>query len=158
MTGELVEYASLLEEIKGQIRRAQTRAVSSVNREMLVLYWDIGRLIESRQEIEGWGSGVIPRLSKDLRNELPGIKGFSERNLDRMVRFHREYPALMEKVPQAVALLDPGVRDQNSPKPVAKIAADAEPISLSEAILAWPWGHNFVLIEGVRDDLRAGRI
>ncbi len=88
MTGAIVEYAPLLDEIKARIRRAQTKAVSAANREMLVLYWDVGRLIESRQEIEAWGSGVIPRLSRDLRNELPEIKGFSERNLGRMIRFY----------------------------------------------------------------------
>ncbi len=100
MTGELLEYASLLDEIKGRIRRAQTRAVQSANREMLALYWDVGRLIESRQESEGWGSGVIPRLSRDLHNELPEIKGFSESNLNRMVRFYREYPALIPILPR----------------------------------------------------------
>ena len=54
MTRDLVEYASLLDEIKGRIRRAQTRAVASASREMLPLYWDVGRLIENRQEVEGW--------------------------------------------------------------------------------------------------------
>ena len=46
---------------------------------------------------------MIPRLSRDLRNELPGVKGFSERNLKRMIRFYREYPSLLEEVPQPVA-------------------------------------------------------
>ena len=121
MTGEIIDYASLLDDIKGRIRRAQTRAVLSANREMLMLYWDVGRIIQIRQDVEGWGSGVIPRLSRDLRNDLPKIKGFSRRNLKRMVRFYREYPALIpiatqnmpqvvdsgiaKKVPQSVALL-----------------------------------------------------
>ncbi|MCH9647780.1 MAG: hypothetical protein K0U98_06045 [Deltaproteobacteria bacterium] len=127
MTHELVEFASLLDEIRGRIRRAQTRAVSSANREMLVLYWDVGRLIESRQEAEVWGSSVIPRLARALRTELPEIKGFSKRNLGRMIRFYREYPTLMEKVPQPVALLEPGGRDAFSPQPVARIAPATEP-------------------------------
>ncbi len=154
MTVELVEYASLLDEIKGRIRRAQTRAVSSANREMLVLYWDIGKLIEIRQEIEGWGSGVIPRLSRDLRNELPGIKGFSERNLKRMIRFYREYPTLIASVPQPVAQLEPEGRGQVVPQPVAQLAHQAESTPLADAVLALPWGHNFILIEKVKD-LRA---
>ena len=145
MARDLVEYASLLDEIKGRIRRAQTRAVSSANREMLLLYWDVGSLIESRQETEGWGSGVIPRLSRDLRNELPEIKGFSERNLKRMIRFYREYPSLIPIVPQAVAQLGPAGKDEKVPQPVAQMAIHAE------AVLALPWGHNFVLIEKVKD-------
>lgn len=154
MAHELVKYASLLDEIKGRIGRAQTRAVSSANREMLLLYWDVGRLIESRQEIEAWGSSVIPRLSRDLRNDLPGIKGFSKRNLGRMIRFYREYPTLMPNVPKEAALLSLDDRDPILPQPVAKLAPAAEPERLAEAVLALPWGHNFVLIERVKD-LRA---
>ncbi len=149
MAGDLVEYASLLDQIKGRIGRAQTRAVASASREMLLLYWDVGRLIESRQEIEGWGSGVIPRLSRDLRSELPEIKGFSERNLKRMIRFYREYPGLISIVPQAVAQLAQAGEDEKVPQPVAKLA-EAEPERLAETILALPWGHNFLLIEKVK--------
>jgi len=72
---------------------------------MILLYWDVGRMLDRRQSDEGWGSRVIPRLAKDLHNDFPEIKGFSERNLKRMVAFFREYPALNSKVPQAVAQL-----------------------------------------------------
>jgi hypothetical protein len=57
MTGELIHYGSFLDDIKGRICRAQTRAVLSANREMLALYWDIGGVIVSRQQLEGWGAG-----------------------------------------------------------------------------------------------------
>jgi len=105
MVDELIQYATLLDDIKARIRRAQTRAVLSANLEMLALYWEVGRLIQSRQESEGWGTAVIPRLSRDLHNEIPEIKGFSERNLKRMIRFFREYPELISIVPQPVAQL-----------------------------------------------------
>ena len=68
MSKELRHYTSLLDDIKHRIRQAQTRAVLSANREMLLLYWDVGRMTDQRQKEEGWGTGVIPRLSKDLRN------------------------------------------------------------------------------------------
>jgi len=58
---------------------------------MIAMYWDIGRMIHQRQQMEGWGSGVIPRLVRDIRNELPEVKGFSERNIGYMIRFAREY-------------------------------------------------------------------
>ena len=119
MIKELSDYVSLLEEIKDRISRAQTKAVLSANVQMLALYWDIGQLIQSRQETEGWGAAVIPRLSRDIRNELPEIKGFSERNLKRMIRFCREYPALLSKVPQAVALLDGPEDSEKVPRAVA---------------------------------------
>ncbi len=105
MSKELRHYALLLDDIKHRIQQAQTRAVLSANREMQSLYWDIGRMIEQRQQKEGWGAGVIPTLSKDLRNELTETKGFSERNLKRMICFYSEYPFLCPEVPQPVAQL-----------------------------------------------------
>ena len=80
-------YAGLLAEVKSRIRGAQKRAVLAANAELIHLYWDIGRLIDRRQQEEGWGAGVIPRLATDLHNELPELKGFSERNIKRMLTF-----------------------------------------------------------------------
>jgi hypothetical protein len=94
---------SLLANIKQRIRVAQVRATFSANAELIRLYWSIGRAIVQRQQRQGWGSGVIPRLARDLRNELPEVKGFSERNIDRMVAFYREYPGLEPISPPVVA-------------------------------------------------------
>ncbi|MDD4270060.1 MAG: DUF1016 N-terminal domain-containing protein [Thermoguttaceae bacterium] len=66
--------------------------ILSVNAELVRLYWDIGRIIHERQHREGWGAGVIPRLAPHLKNELPDLKGFSERNIGHMIAFYREYP------------------------------------------------------------------
>lgn len=73
-------YATLLGDIKQRVRHGQTRAMLAVNAELIRLYWDIGALIHARQQQESWGAGVIPRLARDLHNELPEEKGFSERN------------------------------------------------------------------------------
>jgi len=72
------DFATLLADVKGRIRAAQTRAVLAVNAELVRLYWDIGWIIHDRQKREGWGVAIIPRLSRELHNELPDIKGFSE--------------------------------------------------------------------------------
>lgn len=74
----------------------------AVNAELIRLYWEIGEVIDRRQRDQGWGSAVIPRLVRDLYNELPELKGFSERNIKRMLAFYREYSDL-PFVPQAVA-------------------------------------------------------
>ena len=71
------DYAVLLSDIKQRVRHGQTRAMLAVNAELIRLYWDIGSLIHARQQQEGWGAGVIPRLARDLHNELPEEKGFS---------------------------------------------------------------------------------
>ncbi|MDL2121595.1 MAG: PDDEXK nuclease domain-containing protein [Deltaproteobacteria bacterium] len=135
MGSELTRYSDLLTDIKTRIRQAQTKAVMSASAEMIIMYWDIGKMVEERQHLEGWGAAVIPRLSRDIRNDLPAIKGFSERNLKRMIRFYREYPGLVEKVPQAVALLtDLSVLEK-----------------LQQLVAKIPWGQNFLLIEKVKD-------
>ena len=80
------------------------------NAEMIALYWDIGRMIAARQEAEGWGAGVLPRLAVDLKNALPEHKGFSLRNLKLMVQFYHEYPHAPTVGQRAVAPIDRGPR------------------------------------------------
>ena len=74
-------YADLLQSVKLRIRESRIRAYRSVNRELMELYWSIGRDIVTRQERDGWGKAVVERLSLDLRDEFPGLSGFSPQNL-----------------------------------------------------------------------------
>lgn len=85
-------YPQLLNDLKERIRTAQVRAAVAVNRELVLLYWQIGRMILDRQAQAGWGAKVIEQLSKDLRREFPEIKGFSSRNLKYMRTFAETYP------------------------------------------------------------------
>ncbi len=157
MASDLVFYGSLLIEIKDRIRQAQTRAALSANAEMIAMYWDIGRMIHQRQQMEGWGAGVIPRLVADLKSELPEEKGFSERNIKRMLRFYREYPELQPPVanlvPQVAALLK---TEEYEPTVIVPQAA-AQLQSLSTATISaqlafgLPWFHHVILIEKVKD-------
>ncbi|MBZ9752706.1 PDDEXK nuclease domain-containing protein [Deinococcus sp. HMF7604] len=86
------DYATLLGELKQQIRQAQTRAVLAVNRELMALYWRIGQSILDRQAQQGWGAKVIDQLSRDLRAEFPDLRGFSPTNLKYMRSFAQAYP------------------------------------------------------------------
>jgi hypothetical protein len=101
----LGDYAALLERVKECIRHAQSRAIMLANSEMIYLYWNVGRLLIERQTSQGWGAGVLRRLAEDLLNELPEVKGFSERNLKLMTQFCREYPHLGPIGQQPVAQL-----------------------------------------------------
>ena len=94
-------YAALLKDIKERVRTAQMRAALAVNRELILLYWSIGRDILVRQQAEGWGTKVIERLAKDLGAEFPGVEGFSPRSLKYMRTFAREWPD--ESIAQQVA-------------------------------------------------------
>src|SRR5690242_6527277 len=85
-------YQGLPGDLKERIRPAQVRAAFSVNRELVLLYREIGRAIAARQEEHGWGAQVIVRLSADLRRAFPALKGFSPRNLQYMRAFAGVYP------------------------------------------------------------------
>lgn len=152
MITDLTLYTDLLGDIKTRIRLAQVKATLSANAEMILMYWDIGRLITERQQREGWGAAVIPRLSRDIRNDLPEEKGFSKRNIGYMIRLAHEYgtsPIMQQpvaklhtfenadfiEVPQAVAQMPPNELSTNLQQLVAKI----------------PWGHNILLMEKVKD-------
>lgn len=134
------DFPILLKEIKSRIQQAQTRAMLSVNAELVQLYWDIGRMIAARQQQEGWGAAVIPRLARELENELAEVKGFSERNIGRMIAFYREYPTPPDILPQAAAKIE---SSEKVPQAAAKL-----PESLLWSI---PWFHQIVLMEKVKD-------
>jgi predicted nuclease of restriction endonuclease-like (RecB) superfamily len=123
-------YPAMLKDVKSRIQAAQIKAALSVNRELIELYWDIGKLITSRQKMEGWGKSVVERLSADLRNEFPEITGFSTRNIWRMRSFYIAWTEGTQKLTRAVAQFDA----ENLPQPVAEI----------------PWGHNILLLEKLK--------
>lgn len=93
------DYSTLLVEIKERIRAAQYEALRAVNKELIALYWDIGRMIVSRQQGETWGKSVVQKLSADLQDEFPGIGGFSPSNLWRMKVFYETYSQLEKLAP-----------------------------------------------------------
>lgn len=95
-------YGAVLADLKARVRAAQVRAVLSVNRELIQLYWQIGREILRCQREEGWGAKVVERLAKDLRAEFPEMEGFSSRNLKYMRAFAVVYSEA-EFVQQVVA-------------------------------------------------------
>lgn len=85
-------YANWLADLKSRIHSAQQRATLAVNRELVLLYWQIGRDILARQSAQGWGSKVIERLAHDLRAAFPEMKGFSRANLMYMRAFAQAWP------------------------------------------------------------------
>ena len=85
------DYAHLLADVQGRVRAAQYAALKAVNKELVGLYWDIGRMIAERQKVEGWGKSVVEQLAKDLQAEFPGVRGYSAQNLWYMRQFFLEY-------------------------------------------------------------------
>ena len=84
------DYAKVVSEVISGVRNAQQRALLSVNRELVLLYWNVGNIILERAE---WGNKFIENLSADIRKEFPELTGFSPRNLKNMRRFAEAYPS-----------------------------------------------------------------
>ncbi len=124
-------YAEFLDGLKVRIRTAQVRAALAVNRELVALYWEIGRAVVERQEAEGWGRSVIERLAKDLQAAFPGVGGFSPSNVWRMRAFYLAYTADVRNLAQPVRELDGS--------------------TLPPAMAEIPWGHNILLVEKLDD-------
>ncbi len=98
----LAGYEEFLNDLKARIHSAQIKAAISVNRELIELYWEIGKGIVERQEKAGWGDEVLIRLSRDLRRDFPDLQGFSRTNLYRMRAFYLAHRDQSGFVPQLV--------------------------------------------------------
>jgi predicted nuclease of restriction endonuclease-like (RecB) superfamily len=110
-------------------------------------------MVAIKQDAEGWGASVIPRLALDLHNDLPEVKGFSKRNIGRMIAFFRAYPGMGEILPQPVAKLSqqPGQRVTDLPQAVAKTQQTDAMACLLMLVPKIPWGHNILLMEKVKE-------
>lgn len=168
-------YATILTNLKTRVRAAQLRAAVSVNRGLIALYWDIGRVIVAQQKLHKWGEGVIDRLSRDLSSEFPEVAGFSGKNLHRMRAFFLAYAEAGVIVAQAVRqlpetlqqpvgesegkILSQAVKELTEtklPQPVAESEIGAQAVrQLTAAIppepmASLPWGHNIVLLQKLK--------
>lgn len=85
-------YELFFDDLKKRISNARIKAALAVNKELVLLYWQLGRDIIERQKTEGWGSKVVTQLAKDLKREFPDMKGFSRTNLMYMRSFAESWP------------------------------------------------------------------
>ena len=130
-------YALWLDELKTRIHGAQQRAALAVNRELVLLYWQIGRDILQRQAALGWGSKVIERLAHDLRVAFPGMKGFSRANLMYMRAFAEAWPDA-KVVQQAVGQLPWG----HNLVLLTKLKAPEMRLAYAQAAIEHGWSRN----------------
>lgn len=88
----LDSYTQLLNQIKNDIQQSQLRAALAVNKELILLYWRVGKELTERIDREGWGSKIIDTLSRDISRLFPNLSGFSTRNMVYMRKFAKIYP------------------------------------------------------------------
>jgi predicted nuclease of restriction endonuclease-like (RecB) superfamily len=97
------DYPRFLSGLKERIRAGRFKAALSANRELIAMYWDLGRQVVERQKRGSWGMNVIERAARDLRAEFPGMSGLSARNIWRMRAFYRAWTGSI--LPRPVAEL-----------------------------------------------------
>ena len=154
------DYAAFFTEMKNRIQTAHIAAGRAVNRELVLLYWDIGQGIVERQKGLGWGDAVVENFASDLRAEFPDVRGFSPFNIWRMRQLYLEYSSpdfLAQAVPESEKR-----RGKFLPQPVAETKASAnDPFqeklvpstltqSLRELMATVPWGHHVELLKKVK--------
>ena len=147
------DYTAFLTEVKGRIQTARLQAGRAVNRELVMLYWDIGRGIVDKQQVAGWGEAVVERLAADLRAEFPDMRGFSTRNIWDMRRFFEAY-GTDEFLRQAAAETSPGStkphRLPGGSRELSIVASDPAPF-LRQLVAEIPWGHHLVILNKLAD-------
>ena len=131
-------YNNLICSLKTRYRNSQIKAASSINHEMLLFYWNLGRAITLIKAESRWGSKFVDTLSFDLRKDFPDAKGLSRTNIFYMIRFYRLYTN--ETIPQAEGQL----------KPLEYVPQTEGQIR--EEIFAIPWGHHKLIIDKCKGD------
>ena len=134
-------YADWLADLKTRIHSAQQRATLAVNRELVTLYWQIGRDILARQASQGWGAKVIDRLAHDLRNAFPEMKGFSRANLMYMRAFAEAWPD-EQIVQQAVGQLPWG----HNLVLLSRLKQPEQRLAYAQAAIEHGWSRNVLNI------------
>ncbi|HBB66982.1 MAG: hypothetical protein A2X28_08090 [Elusimicrobia bacterium GWA2_56_46] len=135
------DYVRFLSDLKKRILTARISAARAVNRDLILLYWDIGRAIVEKQKLLNWGDSVVEMVAKDLQSEFPEIRGFSADSIWRMRQFFTEYveSAFLEQpVPEIARRADSIKHDQLLSQFVRELLASV------------PWGHHVELLKKVK--------
>ena len=150
-------YNTILAQIKERIAYAQVKTATASNKQMLLLYWQIGNEIIEQQNKQGWGAKVIDSLSKDIRSEFPKVKGFSSRNILYMKQFADIYPPevviffkeLWQYIlqnPQHVVAKIQSIENKHNIISQHHVAKLHEQDLIQSPIASITWSHHIVLI------------
>jgi predicted nuclease of restriction endonuclease-like (RecB) superfamily len=150
------EYRRLIEDLKARVLSARISAARAVNRELILLYWDIGHTIVEKQRVLGWGESVVDRVSADLQEAFPATTGFSPRNLRDMKRFYLAYAdgTIWRQLVAKLAARAEAENGEIRRQAVAKLQkSDAGTLSgfPPQLLAEIPWGHNLLILNKLTD-------
>ena len=144
-----VDYNIAVQTIKDAILRSQYQAAKLVNREMLSLYYGIGRYISANSREGFWGTGAIRTISEKLRKELPGLKGFSETNLKNMRLFYEEWEPIFNK--SAISTITSSVATDEIETALLLPAKSSVTTDDLESFLSLDFTHHIAILNGEKD-------
>ena len=145
----VVDYNIAVQTIKDAILRSQYQAAKLVNREMLSLYYGIGRYISANSREGFWGTGAIRTISERLRKELPGLKGFSETNLKNMRLFYEEWEPILNK--SAISTIISSVATDEIETALLLPAKSSVTTDDLESFLSLDFTHHIAILNGEKD-------
>jgi predicted nuclease of restriction endonuclease-like (RecB) superfamily len=146
---KVLNYPSLLQQVKQRVVLAQQKAIYAANEELLRMYWDLGRMLSNAQQAEGWGKGTLVKLSQDMKNEYPEQKGFSVRNLQCMMQFYEEYD---ESLTMARTIAQPPVAQLQAQEGIVQpTVAQLPEYNFVLPVRHIHWTHNVILMQRVKD-------
>ncbi|MET3373321.1 putative nuclease of restriction endonuclease-like (RecB) superfamily [Variovorax boronicumulans] len=139
------DYALFIGELKARVAAARLSAARAVNRDLIALYWDIGKAIVDKQSALGWGQSVVEQIARDLRASFPGTQGFSARNVWDMRRLYDAYvrPEVLRQL--AAEGGKPALRRPGRSTAVAS-AATRDTEVLRQLVAEVPWGHHLLIL------------
>jgi predicted nuclease of restriction endonuclease-like (RecB) superfamily len=140
------DYLDWIEDLKGRIRTAQIKASIAVNKEMMMLYWDIGKSIVEKQDQFSWGSKIVEQMAKDLKRELPDTNGFSRTNLFAMRKFYLFY-----KDTNLVQQLGGQIENTSSNTQNELVQQLVGHLSKNSILCKIPWGQHIVILNKCQD-------
>jgi len=153
------DYRRFIEDLKSRATAARISAARHVNRDMILLYWDIGQSIVEKQKNLGWGDSVVEMVAADLRRAFPGARGFSANNVWLMRQFFSEYSSadFLEQAVQEMGrrrhlFLEQGVPEAASTdgrRPSDRPTSILEQL-VQEILPAVPWGHHVEIVKKVK--------
>lgn len=147
------DYKDWLAELKERFYSHRLKASCATNSYVLDFYWKLGRDIEAKQYANTYGSGFYKKLSQDLKNEMPGVKGFSSINLRYMSKFFKLYAPLTINIPQAAELFPSSQPEQNVPQVAEQSQNSQQPVDDITLLYSIPWDHHRRIIDKCKDDL-----
>ena len=147
------DYKDWLVELKERFYSHRLKASCATNGYLLDFYWKLGRDIEAKQYTNTYGSGFYKNLSLDLKNEMPGVKGFSPINLRYISKFFKLYAPLYGNIPQSAELLSDSLSNANVPQVAEHSKKCQQSVDDFKKLFSIPWDHHRRIIDKCKGDM-----